>query len=164
MKWKITLDIFPACETRGDGKTRQCVAAVLIRVKVTQTTYSMALFSHLWHRKAFWQISASLSILGIDSSSRQPISSQCIQLQTQQWSQFPVEWSRTVQLTMWREYTVLTAHEMILTRMYKALSELFLNSLMVAKTESMRQEKTKRNLEERGQGAKEVIHFFPFQA
>ena len=39
---------------------------------------------------------------------------------------------------------------MILTRMYKALSELFLNSLMVAKTESMRQEKTKRKLEEIG--------------
>lgn len=32
--------------------------------------------------------------------------------------------------------------------MYKALSELFLNSLMVAKTERMRQEKTKRKLEE----------------
>lgn len=40
--------------------------------------------------------------------------------------------------------------------MYKALSELFLNSLMVAKTESMRQEKTKRNLEETRQGANEV--------
>lgn len=39
---------------------------------------------------------------------------------------------------------------MIPTRMYKALSELFLNSLMVAKTESMRQEKTKRKLEEIG--------------
>lgn len=30
--------------------------------------------------------------------------------------------------------------------MYKALSELFLNSLMVAKTERMRQEKTRRKL------------------
>lgn len=39
---------------------------------------------------------------------------------------------------------------MIPTRMYKALSELFLNSLMVAKTDSMRQEKTKRKLEETG--------------
>lgn len=37
---------------------------------------------------------------------------------------------------------------MIQTRMYKALSELFLNSLMVAKTDSMRQEKTKRKLQE----------------
>lgn len=36
-----------------------------------------------------------------------------------------------------------------LTRMYKALSELFLNSLMVANTDSMRQEKTNRKLEER---------------
>lgn len=53
----------------------------------------------------------------------------------------------------------MTANEMILTRMYKALSELFLNSLMVAKTESMRQEKTKRNLEESGEEAKEVIIF-----
>lgn len=35
-----------------------------------------------------------------------------------------------------------------LTRMYKALSELFLNSLMVANTDSMRQEKTNRKLEE----------------
>lgn len=33
--------------------------------------------------------------------------------------------------------------------MYKALSELFLNSLMVAKTERMRQEKTKRKLKEK---------------
>lgn len=40
--------------------------------------------------------------------------------------------------------------------MYKALSELFLNSLMVAKTERMRQEKTNRNLEKMeqdGEGA-----------
>lgn len=42
-----------------------------------------------------------------------------------------------------------TADKVIRTRMYKALSELFLNSLMVAKTDSMRQEKTKRKLEER---------------
>lgn len=42
-----------------------------------------------------------------------------------------------------------TADKLIRTRMYKALSELFLNSLMVAKTDSMRQEKTKRKLEER---------------
>lgn len=34
--------------------------------------------------------------------------------------------------------------------MYKALSELFLNSLMVANTDSMRQEKTNRKLEDRG--------------
>jgi hypothetical protein len=33
--------------------------------------------------------------------------------------------------------------------MYKALSELFLKSLMVAKTDSIRQEKTKRKLKER---------------
>lgn len=36
--------------------------------------------------------------------------------------------------------------------MYKALSELFLNSLMVANTDRMRQEKTNRKLEERKAG------------
>lgn len=47
---------------------------------------------------------------------------------------------------MEQEFTCRTA---IRTRMYKALSELFLNSLMVAKTERMRQEKTKRKLKEK---------------
>lgn len=36
--------------------------------------------------------------------------------------------------------------------MYKALSELFLNSLMVANTDRMRQEKTNRKLQERKAG------------
>lgn len=48
-----------------------------------------------------------------------------------------------------------TAHTMIPTRMYKALSELFLNSLMVANTESIRQEKTRRNLKE---GTERLLH------
>lgn len=52
-----------------------------------------------------------------------------------------------------------TVNKKIPTRMYKALSELFLNSLMVAKTESMRQEKTKRKLEETGENIKMVIAF-----
>ncbi len=52
----------------------------------------------------------------------------------------PVTW-------MYMKYR-FTTNEIIPTRMYKALSELFLNSLMVAKTESIRQEKTKRKLEE----------------
>ncbi len=52
-----------------------------------------------------------------------------------------------------------TADKKIPTRMYKALSELFLNSLMVAKTESMRQEKTKRKLEDTGEHIKMVIAF-----
>lgn len=109
-------------------------------------------FSHLWHRKAFWQTLASLSILCIDSSSQQPISSQCTPLQKPRWSQFPVERTKMVELTMWPDLYMayrFTADKMIRTRMYKALSELFLNSLMVAKTDSMRQEKTKRKLEER---------------
>lgn len=49
-----------------------------------------------------------------------------------------------------------TANKVIPTRMYKALSELFLNSLMVANTESIRQEKTKRNLKK---GTKKLLLF-----
>lgn len=45
-----------------------------------------------------------------------------------------------------RTHCSLHAEKKIRTRMYKALSELFLNSLMVAKTERMRQEKTNRKL------------------
>lgn len=64
---------------------------------------------------------------------------------------------------MWHGCTVcnecrITA-DMIPTRMYKALSELFLNSLMVAKTESMRQEKTKRKLEDIGKHTQTVIAY-----
>lgn len=39
-------------------------------------------------------------------------------------------------------------HNVIRTKMYKAFSDLSLCSLMVAKTESIRQEKTKKKLEE----------------
>lgn len=49
-----------------------------------------------------------------------------------------------------------TCRRTIHTRMYKALSELFLNSLMVAKTERMRQEKTKRKLKERGKNVDDL--------
>ncbi len=54
----------------------------------------------------------------------------------------------------------VTTDKMIPTRMYKALSELFLNSLMVANTDRMRQEKTKRKLKETGKHTKTVIVCF----
>ena len=47
---------------------------------------------------------------------------------------------------------------MVPTRMYKALSELFLNSLMVANTERMRQEKIKRKLMG-GKAQKQLLFF-----
>lgn len=46
---------------------------------------------HLWHRRAFWQILASLPILCICNSSRPTISSRCTPPRTPRWSQFPVE-------------------------------------------------------------------------
>lgn len=47
-------------------------------------------FPHRWHKKAFWQIWAFLSILCIDSSSRRPISSRYTPPRTPRWSRFPV--------------------------------------------------------------------------
>lgn len=103
------------------------------------------MFPHLWHRKASWQISAFPSILCIGSSSQQTISSRCTPPQTPRWSQFPAQQTPKVKLSTYPGHTAVHM-QMIRTRMYKALSELFLNSLMVAKTERMRQEKTNRKL------------------
>lgn len=48
---------------------------------------------------------------------------------------------------IYMQNTVKILNKVILTKMYKALSELCVNSLMVAKTESIRHENTKRKLE-----------------
>lgn len=132
-------------ENERNEKTVMCLCATLFWESMVR--HKLTLISHLWHRKAFWRILASLSILCIDSSSQQPISSQCTPLQRPRWSQFPVGETETrLHGCIWSKR--FTVDKMGPTRMYKALSELFLNSLMVANTERMRQEKTKRKLEE----------------
>lgn len=67
------------------------------------------LFTHQWHRKASGQISASPSILCIDSSSRQTISARCTPPQRPRWSRFPALQTTALKLTTYPRYAACGA-------------------------------------------------------